>query len=403
MSASKIITIVLCATAFAYLAFNAFAYSYSPVSTVTLTEKTAYEETFDFEGFIIRDEKEIQNTSNGAVVPLVKDGSRVAKDDPIAVICKDDEQAAAYKELENAKAELERYQNLNNTGGIQDLSAEKLNSEISQAYEEIMDTVSSGSFEGLGSAINSFTEKSAMKQILADGSINVSAQMTAIDKEIKSLRKKKISSQEITAPDSGYYISSADGYEDLVSYEQVMSLDAQQIEKILKSKPKEKKNDSFGKLVSSYRWYIVGTVGKEHSTSFPADGTVTVNFPDSGIKNVTMDVEAIKNNGDTVTVILSCDLMSETYANMRKEKVQIVTRSGEGYKIPADIVRFDEKNKSGIYVLRGKIISFIYADILYSDGETAILDASSESGSGIALYDEVIIKGKDIKDGKVIR
>lgn len=385
------------------MAFNAFAYSYSPVTTVTITEKAAFEETFDFEGFVIRDEKEIQNTSSGAVISLVKDGSRVAKGDPIAVICKDDEQAAAYKELENAKAELERYQNLNNTGGIQDLSAEKLNSEISQAYAEIMDTVVSGNFENLGSAINSFTEKSATKQILADGSMNVSKQMTEIDKKIKSLQSKKISSQQITAPDSGYYISSADGYENLVSYDKVMDLNAQQIEKILKSKPKTKKNSSFGRLVGSYRWYIVGTVGKEHSTSFPADGTVKVNFPDSGIKNVTMDVEAIKNNGDTVTVILSCSLMDETYANMRKEKVQIVTRSGEGYKVPANIVRFGKDNKSGIYVLRGKIISFIYADILYSDGETAILDPSSESGSGIALYDEVIIKGKDIKDGKVIR
>ena len=68
--------------------------------------------------------------------------------------------------LENAKAELERYQNLNNTGGMQDLNAEKLNSEISDAYEGIMDSVTSGNFDGLDESIAAFNEKNAIKQRL---------------------------------------------------------------------------------------------------------------------------------------------------------------------------------------------------------------------------------------------
>lgn len=402
-SLSRIVSVILCVVVFAYMAYNAFAYSYSPVSTVALTEKQDFEETFEFKGFVVRDEKEIDNSKGGTVIPLVRDGKRVAKGDSIAVICRNDEEAAAYKRLENAAEELQRYQNLNNSDGMQDLSAEKLNSEISEAYGQVMDSVTSGDFDSLGEALEQFNAKSATKQILADGSIDVSQQMTELDKEIKALSAKKLSYSAVNAPDSGYYINTVDGYENTVKYDEVTSLTSKDIKEALKAKPSEKKQDSLGKLVGSYRWYIVGTLGKEHSTDFVAEGKVKVNFPDSGIKGVNMDVVSIRKEGDSLVAVLSCDLMNETYANMRTETVQVVTKSGTGFRIPANAIRFDKENKSGIYVLRGKIITFVYAEILYSDGKNAIVDSADSNGGGIALYDEVITKGKDIKDGKVIR
>lgn len=385
------------------MAYNAFAYSYSPVTTVALTEKQNFEETFDFKGFVVRDEKEIDNSKSGTVIPLVRDGKRVAKGDSIAVVCKNDDEAAAYKQLENTVEELQRYQNLNSSDGMQDLSAEKLNSEISSAYSQIMDSVTSGDFDLLDEAIEQFNAKSATKQILADGSIDVSPQMTELDKQIKALSAKKISSSSVSAPDSGYYINTVDGYENTIKYDDVASLKAADVEAALKAKPSEKKQDSLGKLVGSYRWYIVGTLSKEHSTDFVAEGKVMVNFPDSGIKGVKMDVVSIKTEGDSLVAVLSCDLMNETYANMRIETVQVVTKSGTGFKVPANAIRFDKENKSGIFVLRGKIITFVYAEILYSDGKDVIVDSADTNGGGIALYDEVVTKGKDIKDGKVIR
>lgn len=386
------------------MAYNAFAYSFSPVSTITLMEKEDFEETFEFNGFIVRDEKEIQGSGSGAVIPLVRDGKRVAKGDSIAVICNNEEDASVYKQLENAKEELARYQNLNNSDdGMKDLSAVKLNTDITAAYNQIMDCVASENFDLLDESIEEYNDKSAVRQILTNGSIDVSKQMTALDKEIKSLSSKNVSASPVSAPDSGYYINSVDGYENTIKYENVTSLKAKDINNALESSPAEKKSNSLGKLVGSYRWYIVGTLSKEYSTEFAPEGKVTVNFPDSGIKDIQMDVVSIKTEGDSIVVVLSCDLMNETYANMRMGTVQVVTKSGTGFKVPESAVRFDEDNKSGIYVLRGKIITFVYAEILYSDGENVIVDSSDANGGGIALYDEVVTKGKDIEDGKVIR
>ena len=115
-----------------------------------------------------------------------------------------------------------------------------------------------------------------------------------------------------------------------------------------------------------------------------------------------MLVEKADTQGDKMTVVLSCSLMDETFANMRTEDMQIVTKSHMGYRVPSNVIRFDENNNTGIYVLRGKIITFIPVEIIYTEDDFAIISSSSSNGKSVRLYDEVIIKGKDLEDGKVI-
>ncbi len=266
-----------------------------------------------------------------------------------------------------------------------------------------MDSVTSCNFDGLDDALTQFAQKSITKQMLADGSVNVTKKITEIQNEIKTIENKNIKVSPISAPDSGYYVNSLDGYENTLSYDDVLTLTPDKINSALESDAGPVKDGSLGKLVVSYRWYVVGIVDSEYSTEFSGGGKVTVNFPESGLKDVIMNVDSVKNNDESIVVVLSCDLMNETYANMRKEKVEVVTSSGTGYKVPASAVRFDGENQSGIYVLRGKIITFVPAEVLYSDEKNAIVSSADSKGGGIALYDEVVTKGKELKDGKVIR
>ncbi len=403
ISAQKILTIVLSVLIIAYLAYNAFAYSYSPIDTLKLTEKSDYEESFDFKGFIVRDEELINGSYSGAVIPLVKDGKRVAKEDSIAIVCANEEDAAAFKELENAEKELERYIALSNNAGANELDSEKLNYDISSAYKDLMDKICAGVYDDIDSSVISFTEKCANKQILSEGSVDVVPQITELEERIKALKSREISLSQVTAPASGYYINAADGYENTVNYKDVNLLTAQQIEEAVNAKPKEVASGNLGKLVGSYRWYVIGTADKEYYERLSGKKKININFPESGVHSVSADIESVKTEGDKVTIVLSCDLMNETFANLRRETVEVVSSSGTGYKVPVQAVRFDDENNPGIFVLRGKIINFIKVETLYSDGEYAIVDSVEDAKDRITIYDDVIIKGKDIFDGYVIR
>ena len=398
----QITSVVLSIIVISYIVYNAFAYSYSPIDTQRLTEETTIEETIDFKGFALRDEKIIDTSASGTVIPLAHDGKRVANGDDIAVVCQNDDQAAAYTKLESLKHELERYKNINDPDGTQELSADKLNTKISDAYDDIMDAVTTGAYDELPDALTAYADKCATKQILTDGSIDLSAKLTSLENEIAALTAQNINYSSVKAPKSGYYINTIDGYESALSYKDALSLTSQQIESALNAEPAAVSGNSLGKIVESYKWYIVGETENQNSSYFKNGAKITVNFPKEGVNHVTMLVEKADTQGDKMTVVLSCSLMDETFASMRTEDMQIVTKSHTGYRVPSNVIRFDEDNNTGIYVLRGKIITFIPVEIIYTEDDFAIISSSSSNGKSVRLYDEVIIKGKDLEDGKVI-
>lgn len=397
-----IVAVILCVIVLAYMTYNAFAYTYSPVATERLIEQVSHEQIFEFDGFVLRDETTIKASVGGTTISLATDGTRVAKGDCIAISCANKDDATAYTQLKAAKEEYNRLLTLNNQSGVNELSAEKLNEEIYNSYNEILDKIFINDFISLSRSVEVFNNKSATKQILSEGSLNLTETITSLKENIDALESKSISHTEVEAPASGYYINNLDGYETTLNYHEVENLTIGQIEKALKAEPTEI-SSGHGKLVSSYRWYIAGVVEAKYTKSFPVGKTITINFPNEGLKNISMKVVKAEAENGKLKVILSSTLMDETFANMRIEKVEVVEHSYEGYKIPSESIRFNEANKSGVYVLRGKIISFIEVEILYTEKDYVIVSAAKADGKGLTLYDEVITKGKDLYDGKVIK
>lgn len=398
---TKIIAVILSVIVIAYMTYNAFAYTYSPVTTERLTEEASIERTFDFKGFVLRDETAISSQSGGTSISLAVDGTRVAKGDCIAISCANNDDASVYTRLKAAKEEYNRLVTLNNQNGVNELSSEKLNDEIQTAYGDILNKIFQNNFSTVSKSVEEFNNKSATRQIMSEGSIDLSDAITTLKEEIDSLEGKNVKYTEVEAPASGYYINNLDGYETTLNYAEADKLTIEQIEKAVEAEPSEAASAS-GKLVSSYLWYLAGVVDTKHTKSFPVGKNIIVNFPDEGLENVSMKVESAEAVSGKLKVILSSTLMNETLANMRIENVEIVEQSYSGYKIPSNAIRFDKENNSGVYVLRGKIISFIEVEILYSQEEYVIVSASRTGGRGLKLYDDVVIKGRDVYDGKVI-
>ena len=398
---TKIIAVILSVIVIAYMTYNAFAYTYSPVTTERLTEEASIERTFDFKGFVLRDETAISSQSGGTSISLAVDGTRVAKGDCIAISCANNDDASVYTRLKAAKEEYNRLVTLNNQNGVNELSSEKLNDEIQTAYGDILNKIFQNDFSTVSKSVEEFNNKSATRQIISEGSIDLSDAITTLKEEIDSLESKNVKYTEVEAPASGYYINNLDGYETTLNYAEADKLTIEQIEKAVEAEPSEAASAS-GKLVSSYLWYLAGVVDTKHTKSFPVGKNIIVNFPDEGLENVSMKVESAEAVNGKLKVILSSTLMNETLANMRIENVEIVEQSYSGYKIPSNAIRFNKENNSGVYVLRGKIISFIEVEILYSQEEYVIVSASRTGGRGLKLYDDVVIKGRDVYDGKVI-
>lgn len=404
----NVICTVLVVAAFVYLFHDVLTMNKNSYDTETADEVTE-QEKISLKAFLVRDEEYINQKTTGTVVPLINDGMRVASGDAVARVCNSSEDAAAVSKLVETKESLARYQEISEQTELNALDMEKLNKAIDASYTELLKTANNGDFSDLTKNTEELENKLASKQILKDGTINLTDKFNKLNAEIQSLEAKNINTSDVIAPLSGYYISNLDGYEGAMDYDKIDSLTVSDAEKLFERKPDDV-SGQMGKIVGSYKWYLVTVMDGKYSLVLNEGDKMKINMPYYGFKNVEVVVEKIsKTDGGKVAVAFSCNMMNETYANMRIEDIELVFREFTGYKVNSSSIHRekDEKNEDidVVYILRGDIMNARKIEIIYDAGDYVVVSEDTEAKNGfrpIKRYDEVIVKGRNLSDGKSI-
>lgn len=404
----NMICTVLVLAAFVYLFHDAVRVNRDSYDTETADE-VIEQEKLDLKAFIVRDEEYIDQKTTGTVVPLIKDGMRVASGDAVARVCGTTEDAANMSALLDAKESLARYQELSEQTELNALDMEKLNKDIDSSFTELIEASGKGDFSNVSQNIEELENKLASKQILKDGTIDLTAKFNELGAKIKSLESKKISSSDVLAPLSGYYISNLDGYENAIDYDKIDDLTVGEAEKLFDKKPDDV-TGRMGKIVGSYKWYLVTVMDSKYSLLMAEGDTMKINMPYYGFKDVEVRVEKISTTqNNKVAVAFSCNRMNETYANMRAEDIELVFKEYKGYKVNSSSIRREKDEKGNeidiVYILRGDIMNARKIEIIYDAGDYVLVSEETEASNGyrpIKRYDEVIVKGRNLSDGKSI-
>ena len=385
-----------------YIGYQIYAISYNPyVTEIAYVYSTS--NIIDAQAVVIRDESCISNSTPGTVVPIASDGKRVAKDDDVAIIFADEAGAENYNRILKVQEEIEYYQVLSNKSDVGTIDAALLDEEIKKNFDQCLDIIDKGNFEDFAESAREVASSITSRQIAIGDTIDFDAKLTELSNELATLKSAKSNYNTISAPVSGYYISVTDGYETVADYDSVSSLKPSDVEKIFDAKASVPAN-AMGKIVGRFDWYIVCNVPTDSTLDLAVDETIKVKFPNSSVGEVTAVIDSINKGDDgTSTVILRANEMSEDITHLRFEEVQIVKNEYTGYRVSNDAIR-DVDGNMGVYVLSGNRISFRKIKILYSTEEYSIVEKiSPEEMSGyLKIYDEIIIKGKDLYDGKVI-
>ena len=100
--------------------------------------------------------------------------------------------------------------------------------------------------------------------------------------------------------------------------------------------------------------------------------------------------------------------MNDELISLRKINGKIVINNFTGLKVNRDAIRLDDNGNTGVYVRRGNIVNFRSINIIYSEDSFVIASKPGENSdiklpyTHLKQYDEVIISGKELKDGMVI-
>ena len=413
----NIAMILFCIGILLYVYFQAVGRMDSDIQTEPSALVNIYR-TAPADSFIFRDESLVKKESDGTVVTLVREGDRVSKGQMIANVYYDSESALLQDEINRIQRRLDilSESNVDSEYVISDLA------EIDKDIGEILSDIHLASFRGsLSSSVAKSSEllvKMNKRDLIVDSEFDYSSEQARLLKEKRDLEDRINSvSNPVFATNSGYFYSEIDGYESVFDISKVDDMSFEMFDKLSGAEPDEKLLLSGGvKIVNDFVWNLVCSVDTDNMAGISEGNLYNVIFPENANASIQMKLEKIISSTTSAKtiVVFRANVLPNDFNYKRFQKAEIVLENAQGLSVPKSAVRV-VNGVRGVYILVGDVVRFRRIEItderegyyvvkIKSRTDAFVEDEDSPEANVkyISLYDNVIVSGKDLFDGKIV-
>lgn len=206
--------------------------------------------------------------------------------------------------------------------------------------------------------------------------------------------------EALLAPQAGYFSSHVDGYESLLTPEQLDGLTAGELER-LSALSVGGLPEQYGKLCLGQTWYFVAALPAERAAQCAEGDRLTVRL--SGVRELRMQVRRVgdEENGLRVLVLSSSQYLQEVTA-LRKQHAELIFQTYEGLRVPKKAL-YVENGETGVYVLEGARAQWKPVEVLFEQDDSFLVAWERDSVDNLWPEDELILTSKEITDGKVLQ
>ena len=401
-NSTKLVAIILVLSLLAsYIIYQAVIASKSEMETQFALYETVYK-TIDTTAFVVRDEMFIKNNTNGTRVSFAGNGARVARGDTVSIVFESPDDAASYLKISELEESIAHYTELSGQANFQTMNINSLSSKIDDELVDFLEARDRRDYKAAIDSARVFRDSVTGKQIAIGSSLDFSKQLATLQNELDALKQAEYKYTEIKSESAGYYIHGSDGYENVLKHSDIDNITVKDVENALNSKPSDVASDVVGRVVSSFKWYLVCAVDTAETVNLSYNKDIYINIPYQGVERLPVTLYKIgERTGDKTMLILSCDLMNDAISDIRIENIEIITEEYRGYKIQNSSIRTVEGEK-GVYVVRGNLLGFRKIRVLYSTDSYSIVDNPNGDSDYIKLYDKVVTKGVELYDNKLL-
>lgn len=402
-----ILTIVLVIGVLVYLAFQVYRSVFSGVDTEMAVVHSVYD-SIDAEGLIYRSEKLVSNPKSGYPYFVVSNGTRVAKDSKIASVYSDANSGQIGQEIESIDEQIAIYKDIMADSSANRMTLESVNEQTFDVVTRLVRNTETGNFLNVGSSQVDILSLLSKKQGITGKSIDFTAKIKELEKEKANLKAKYRSpKQTVKAPVAGYFSNEVDGFESKLKTEDLSSLTVEKLNNNLKMDV-EASGSYCGKIVSGYEWYIACVLPERYYDSLGKGTSLSLkmSFVLDAAVPVTVAQDCKKDGKGNMVVVFRCDYMSPELATVRKEPIQIQLKEYTGLKVPKRAIVFNEDDEQGVYIRSGNVVSFRKIEQIFSEPADYVIcrDTTEDPTKRdyLRMYDDIIVGGKDLYDGKII-
>ena len=415
-----------------YVAYQFYLARYTGVDTETAMYSTV-SETIDTTAFIVRSEHLVKSGVKGVLNYTVDNGERTAAGGIIARAYPSEEDASARNRIDRIDDELTRLAVLENPGEIVTSNSKLIGGQVSDKIVSMLKSVRKGSIDDIGQQKNDLQLLLSQKQIItgAESAEEYTKHLDALRAERNELLASSAAHTGIVkAPAAGYFIQSLDGYEDAVDIEYVSSLSVQDINALInEDRAKEQNGRVLGKIAKDFKWYVVCVIDENDYVRLDRTTDITLEMPFATAEKIPAKIIDINRDLETgeAALIIECLYMNADLASTRKEPLRINISEHSGVLVNEKAIHFNDvvvsetdadgnetetvyENVKGVYIKYGSRIRFVqvFSDATvngYAICKTTLTTAEREqlvTGRTIEMYDEVVLGGTDLYDGKII-
>jgi len=416
------------------IALNAFLITITVYFLVQYTRTAGYaieteradmeirQDIVEIYGYIFRNEEIIYSPGGNSVNYLIDNGIKVGKNQLVALSNQNPADFSVKDQITALSQKLDILNKSNINLELAKPSIEKINKESHSMYVDMLQNIEKNKFKEAGKNRNEFLILLNKKQLII-GEISGSK----FDSIINSAedRKKQLENQmslsgigatEVYSNKSGIFYSRVDGYENSFTADTAKSFDFDKFEELIKKEPDSNiLNNALGKVAYDFNWYLVCKMKKNKSFDFVTGNNYNVIYPFSSNRTIASVLYKQIDSADSDEIILIFETTSIPFDFdfSRKQTIQIVFNEISGIKVPEEAIHIVEKENGtaveGVYIQKGNLIVFRELPknecLAKFEGYYLYLEPSKrpETGGGkLQLYEDIIVAGKGLYDGKAI-
>ncbi len=391
-----------------YLGVQIWNLSNRPYRTQTAAAATMTD-SIQVEGVVIRQEQTIPQELAGVISYTVQDVQRVSAGTEVARVFDSASAARSFDAAAQLGADMDALRQAQTDGANAGTDVNLILSQVSEDLYEYIAVLQTGRFAGLDEVRAALSYSLNKLSIAVGRETDFEGLLSSLQSSYDALAAQGVAAASVGAPCTGFFFYDVDGYENLTP-EQMFQLTPQQASELEQSWQRDL-TPAVGKMVTSYRWYYLCVVPQSEAQRFSVGRAVTLAFTDAGVTEVAAAVESVSEpdeNGQ-VAVILCGEQMSSRFSGLRFEKAEVRFSAHSGIRLSRSALHINEEGEYGVYIKFGSLVRFRRITPIF-ETESYILvpldpgaDEYKDLGPNeVKLYDDVIIEGTDLFDGKLL-
>lgn len=333
---------------------------------------------------------------------IVADGERVSAGTVLAERYTDESQGVLRERLDRLDRTLELLSKSQNSTGS-DLSM--LTTQTRTALYNLLDQVDTASYSGIAQAEEDFLLAQNRLQISTGQADNFESVMATLQQEREEVAGQLGGLQTITAATNGYFVSSVSANPISMDQETLDAMSSAELRSLLEQGAETSPAGLAGHIITGFSWRFYGVCSLE--TAARLDGITKVNISVPGKENDPLPATVVEVTEDeetgTAKVVIECRSINANVLRFGIEEAQVDLSTYEGIRIDRSALHIKDGAK-GVYVKYGDLQRFRRITILYEDENYILVpkDGALGTENEVRLYDEVIVEGTNLQDGKLL-